>query len=295
MEPKTKQRFTAEIKDIESWRTILRTYENKDELKNEINKVKIVFFDIDGTLLEMGKTEITPNTRKALCSLKQNGIKICIATGRPFATIPMFEGVVFDAILAFNGSFCVAGEQVVAKCPIPKEDVKKIIENAKRMERPVSIATEEEIVANGSDKDLEDYFALAHHRVNVSEKFEEYVEKDVFQIMLGCDLEERKYILEGTKNAKVAAWWSRAIDIIPKEGGKGTAIEQVLAHYKFSKEEAIAFGDGENDIDMLLSVGKGIAMGNAAEKVKEIAADICESVTDDGIYYYLKSQKLINE
>ena len=254
----------------------MRTYENKDELKNEINKVKIIFFDIDGTLLEMGKTEITPNMRKALCSLKQNGIKICIATGRPFVTIPMFEGIVFDAILAFNGSFCVAGDQVVAKCPIPKEDVKKIIENAKRMERPVSIAT-------------------ADHRVNVSEKFEEYVEKDVFQIMLGCDLEERKYILEGTKNAKLAAWWSRAIDIIPKDGGKGTAIEQVLAHYKFSKEEAIAFGDGENDIDMLLSVGKGIAMGNAAEKVKEIAADICESVTDDGIYYYLKSQKLINE
>ena len=51
-----------------------------------MNQVKIIFFDIDGTLLEMGKTEITPNTRKALCSLKQNGIKICIATGRSFAT-----------------------------------------------------------------------------------------------------------------------------------------------------------------------------------------------------------------
>ena len=238
-----------------------------------MNQVKIIFFDIDGTLLEMGKTEITPNTRKALCSLKQNGIKICIATGSSF--------------LAFNGSFCVAGNQVVAKCPIPKEDIEIIIENAKRMERPVSIATAEEIVANGSDKDLEDYFAIAHHRVNVSEKFEEYVDKDVFQ--------ERKYILKGTKNAKLAAWWDRAIDIIPKEGGKGAAIEQVLAHYKFSKEEAIAFGDGENDIDMLLSVGKGIAMGNASEKVKEIATDICESVTDDGIYYYLKSQKIINE
>ena len=247
----------------------MRTYENKDELKNEINKVKIIFFDIDGTLLEMGKTEITPNMRKALCSLKQNGIKICIATGRPFVTIPMFEGIVFDAILAFNGSFCVAGDQVVAKCPIPKEDVKKLLK---------------------MQKEWKDLFLL-----QLRKKFEEYVEKDVFQIMLGCDLEERKYILEGTKNAKVAAWWSRAIDIIPKDGGKGTAIEQVLAHYKFSKEEAIAFGDGENDIDMLLSVGKGIAMGNAAEKVKEIAADICESVTDDGIYYYLKSQKLINE
>ena len=60
----------------------------------KLNKVKIIFFDIDGTLLEMGKTEITPNMRKALCSLKQNGIKICIATGRPFVTIPMFEGIV---------------------------------------------------------------------------------------------------------------------------------------------------------------------------------------------------------
>ena len=259
----------------------------------KLNKVKIVFFDIDGTLLEMGKTEITPNTRKALCSLKQNGIKICIATGRPFVTIPMFEGVVFDAILAFNGSFCVAGEQVVAKCPIPKEDVKKIIENAKRMERPVSIATAEEIVANGSDKDLEDYFAIAHHRVNVSEKFEEYVEKDVFQIMLGCDLEERKYILEGTKNAKLAAWWDRAVDIIPKEGGKGTAIEQVLAHYKFSKEEAIAFGDGENDIEMLEAVGTGVAMGNARDTVKVRAAAICRPVEEDGVYYYCLENNLI--
>ena len=259
-----------------------------------MDKVKIAFFDIDGTLLELGKTEITAKTRKALYALKQNGIKIGIATGRAFATIPVFDGIVFDAVLAFNGSFCVADNQIVAKYPIPKDDVQKIIENAKRMGRPVSIATAEDIVANGSDKDLEDYYAIAHHKVNVSEKFAEYVKTDVFQIMLGCNLEERKYILEGTKNTKLAAWWDRAVDIIPKDGGKGTAIEQVLSHYKFSKEKAIAFGDGENDIEMLLSVGKGIAMGNAAEKVKAIANDICGSVTEDGIYHYLKNHRIIN-
>ena len=259
-----------------------------------MDKVKIAFFDIDGTLLELGKTEITAKTRKALCALKQNGIKIGIATGRAFATIPVFDGIVFDAVLAFNGSFCVADNQIVAKYPIPKDDVQKIIENAKRMGRPVSIATAEDIVANGSDKDLEDYYAIAHHKVNVSEKFAEYVKTDVFQIMLGCNLEERKHILEGTKNTKLAAWWDRAVDIIPKDGGKGTAIEQVLSYYNFSKEEAIAFGDGENDIEMLLSVGKGIAMGNAAEKVKAIANDICGSVTEDGIYHYLKNHGIIN-
>lgn len=91
----------------------------------KLNKVKIIFFDIDGTLLEMGKTEITPNTRKALCSLKQNGIKICIATGRPFVTIPMFEGIVFDAILAFNGSFCVAGGSSSGKMSYSERRCKK--------------------------------------------------------------------------------------------------------------------------------------------------------------------------
>ena len=46
---------------------------------------------------------------------------------------------------------------------------------------------------------------------------------------------------------------------------------------------------------MLQSVGKGIAMGNASEKVKAIATDICKSVEDDGIYHYLKDQRIINE
>ena len=72
-------------------------------------------------------------------------------------------------------------------------------------------------------------------------------------------------------------------------------LQHILSHYKFSKEKAIAFGDGENDIDMLQSVGKGIAMGNASEKVKAIATDICKSVEDDGIYHYLKDQRIINE
>ena len=46
---------------------------------------------------------------------------------------------------------------------------------------------------------------------------------------------------------------------------------------------------------MLLSVGTGVAMGNASEKVKAIADDVCEDVTDDGIYHYLKSHRIINE
>ena len=68
--------------------------------------------------------------------------------------------------------------------------------------------------------------------------------------------------------------------------GKGNAVNAVLDYYGFSKEEAIAFGDGENDVEMLEAVGTGVAMGNAGDEVKARAAAICRPVEEDGVYYY---------
>ena len=67
----------------------------------------------------------------------------------------------------------------------------------------------------------------------------------------------------------------------------------VLRHYGFSKDEAIAFGDGHSDIEMLEAVGMGIAMGNAKDEVKAKADFVCKSVEDDGIYHYCIENKLI--
>lgn len=267
--------------------------ENQQIGGNMMQETKIIFFDIDGTLLNMGEAVMTENTNKALHLLKRKGIKICLATGRPMINIPQFDGIDFDAVIAFNGSFCVVENKVIAKCPITRIDLSKIIENANEMGRPLSIATADKIVANGKDKNLEDYFAIAHKKVIVSEKFEHIVKEDVYQIMVGCDLEERKSILRGTENSKLVAWWERAVDIIPKKSGKGSAIEKVLAHYQFSKDEAMAFGDGVNDIDMLQAVGNGVAMGNAADDVRKLADDVCEDVKNDGVFHYLKMKKII--
>jgi HAD superfamily hydrolase (TIGR01484 family) len=64
---------------------------------------------------------------------------------------------------------------------------------------------------------------------------------------------------------------------------KGTACEFVFNHLNIDKKDSFAFGDGENDIEMLKLVGHGIAMGNAAEHIKEIADEVTETVLNDGI------------
>ena len=68
--------------------------------------IKIIFFDIDGTLIAMDQDTISEKTLEALKRLQEKGVKLCLATGRGPMLIPHFEGVEFDAFLTYNGSYC---------------------------------------------------------------------------------------------------------------------------------------------------------------------------------------------
>ena len=111
--------------------------------------------------------------------------------------------------------------------------------------------------------------------------------------MLGCCKREYPLVMEDVHHARIAAWWDRAVDIIPANGGKGAAIQSVLEYYRLKPEEAIAFGDGDNDIDMLQMVGTGIAMENSSESLKAVADEVCGHAAQDGIYYYCLEHGLI--
>lgn len=100
-------------------------------------------------------------------------------------------------------------------------------------------------------------------------------------------------VLNGVHRAKIAAWWDRAVDIIPADGGKGIGIEKVLEYYHLNQSEAMAFGDGNNDIEMFQAVGKGIAMANASDRLKEAAYGLCGDAAEDGIYHYCLEHGLI--
>ena len=98
-------------------------------------------------------------------------------------------------------------------------------------------------------------------------------------------------VLAGTNSTKITAWWDRAVDIIPKNDGKSQGVGEILSYYGFSKYEALAFGDGDDDIEMFENID-GVAMANSSENLKKIAYDECKSV-DDGRCHYLKEKEII--
>ena len=129
--------------------------------------------------------------------------------------------------------------------------------------------------------------------LKIDKQFDERVHEDIYQMMCSCREEEYERILAGTHHTQITAWWDRAADIIPLECGKGNAVRAVLQHFGFTKEEAIAFGDGFNDIEMLEAVGTGVAMGNAKDEIKAHATCTCRSVEEDGVYDFCLEHGLI--
>lgn len=166
-------------------------------------------------------------------------------------TLPDFGGAEFDAYLTFNGSLCYAGADTIYSRPINGADLQRLIQNAASLGRPVAAATRDRIAANGTDTDLADYFAIANEKPDLTADFDAVCRQPVYQLMLGCRAKDYPSILQGVSGAKIAAWWDRAVDVIPADGGKGVGIQKVLAYYGLDKSQALAFGDGNNDLEML--------------------------------------------
>lgn len=258
-----------------------------------MNPVKIIFFDIDGTLVDPATGNIPEKTCEALNRLHENGILLCIATGRPSASFPDLKNLHFDAFCAFNGSLCYTETEILHSNPLSPKNVAQILKNAAEIGRPVSVAVRSRLAANGMDRDLADYYRLAGLNPTVADDFDLVYAEDVYQIMLGCRESDHEAIIRGTENVKLAVSWDRAVDVIPASSGKGTSLGKILTHFHLDAAQAMAFGDSYNDIEMLQLVGTGVAMGNAPAAVKAIADDVCGHVSEDGIYHYCIQSGLI--
>ena len=81
--------------------------------------------------------------------------------------------------------------------------------------------------------------------------------------------------------------------MIPAAGGKDKGMDAVLAYFGIPLEDSIAFGDGENDLSMLIHAGIGVAMGSASDEVKSQADYVTHTVEEDGILSALEAFGLL--
>ena len=272
--------------------------------------IKAVFFDIDGTLVSFNTHKVPGSTREALVKLRQNGVKVIIATGRHISSINNLPELVFDGFVLINGTLVMTcpevgataqemtnpeleGRRVIYRNPIPKEDIFNWLEVLKRESHSTVLVYEEDLKLNFLDKTMSEIMDLLNFTKPDTVDLQSLKDKPIYQIITSMTDEEETKLMKNLPHCKTTRWHPLFTDIINREASKAQGIQAMMDYFGWKREEIIAFGDGGNDIEMLDLAGTAVVMGNASEEVKSHADFVAESVDNDGVMLALKHYSLI--
>jgi Cof subfamily protein (haloacid dehalogenase superfamily) len=252
--------------------------------------IKAVFFDIDGTLLSHKTNSVPDSAVRALDALREKGILTFIATGRhlpEMRKLHALDGLHFDGAVSLNGQYCCNDAGVIYHCPIDSRDIATLLDYLRENPYPCILVEEDQMYINFHNARVEKVQAMIHSEMPPIGDLNRGYDHPIYQVILYMNDQERT-ALPPMPGIKFTSWNMGGADGIPANGGKSTGIAKVLEHYGIEKSETMAFGDGENDVDMFRAVGTAIAMGNACRSAKEAAHYITDKVDEDGIWNALK-------
>lgn len=257
--------------------------------------IKIVFMDVDGTLLSEKDRSLSQSTEESIRKLVRRGIQVVLVTGRPYNLCRDFRKLGIDTMISANGALIKSGEEVIHKSVLSARMVREFSEFAELNGSSISYFTESFEMNGLCTRDvrvtdaLRDTLGLMVSPLKISS-----LEQEVYCICLYADQAEAEKFHSRFPTLKFVRFHPYVSNVLEEnEVSKSIAAGKVLAHLNISKEEAMAFGDGENDTDLLEYVGLGIAMGNGGERVKQSADYVTLRASEDGITHALRKFKII--
>lgn len=266
--------------------------DNKAEKRKDadiMKKYKAVFSDIDGTLLN-SKHQIPENTRKKIKQINQNGIPYVLVSAR----MPKGMTAIRAELEAKSPMICYSGALVVDEedhpiysVAMPQEVAMKLCRRVYELNPKISvnIYTNDEWLV----KDKKEYWAAQESDITgviPQEVFfeDEEVYKEVHKVLCMGDKEDiaalEQQLVKEFPQIRIYRSKDTYLEIMSMKASKSDAIHMLKDHFHVKQEEIMAFGDNFNDIDMIRYAGLGVAMGNAADEVKE-AADIVTDINDN--------------
>ena len=264
-------------------------------------KPHLIAIDLDGTLLNSEKN-ISERTKSVIFEAKRQGHYVAIATGRPYrASVRYYNELALDSpIVNFNGAF--------VHHPLDR--------SFGTHHSPMELTTAKSIVSSCSDINvknimaevLDDVYLHQHDELimqsmimNDSSIFTGEIHKnlkdDPTSLLIHpheqqlADLRQmlRDHHAEMIEH-RVWAAPLNIIEIVRAGLNKAVGLKRLAAHFNVPQERVIAFGDEDNDLEMIEYAGTGVAMGNAIDELKNIANEVTVTNEEDGIATFLEER-----
>lgn len=272
---------------------------------------KIVFFDIDGTLVNR-RNSIPDSTKRAVKKLKENGVIPVIATGRaPLLIDEIREELEIDSYIAMNGQLVMHKGEILFHNPIDTHTVNRLVDKAVERKNGIILCGDKDIFSNsivslakrssvwtvlkGVGKIIPGHLQLSLFKklIRKPPNPEQYKGNPIYQVILETSMEQEPVYKKAFPELHFARSNRYTVDIISASISKATGIEVFLEKLGIDSSETYGFGDSPNDLEMLKYVHVGVAMGNGWDSIKEVADFVTDSVDEDGIEKALKYFELI--
>lgn len=253
------------------------------------HNIRLIGLDMDGTILndDIQLTEYTTNVLKKAIA---QGIEITAITGRPLTAVPKefleIPGIRF-AISANGGHIRnVIEEETPYAALISQETIFKLLDLFAEYDSMPEVYKEGQAYLNSEFYDnldkylryppfrevfrstrifLEDARTIAEECVNGMEKI------DSLFSSLEDQADCRRRIEEGFTDVKITGSAGYGLEITKVGANKGTGLLKLAEILGIKPEETMAIGDAENDIDMIIAAGIGVAMKNGSDEIKAVA------------------------
>lgn len=246
--------------------------------------IKAVFFDIDGTLVSFRSHTVPESARRSIERLRAQGIKVFIATGRLMRHTEVVQDIEVDGYVTVNGSYCItAAGEVIYERAFPREVVEKVFALEREYGFQSAVMTHENIFVSHIGPRVRTIADMISIEPQVADLEEIVATQPVLQMCPYIDAELERKIMPELPECVASRWIETFMDINLRGVDKSVGIGRVMEYYGLDIQQAMAFGDGGNDVPMVRDAGVGVAMGNACDELKSVADYITSSVDDDGV------------
>lgn len=264
-----------------------------------MSRTKLISLDLDGTLLDSNR-KLPPENRKALQMARERGVELLISTGSPYQLIPFAEldGLDISYAITANGSAIYhyqTGECIYEES-VDTETILPILEFLLTKDMHVDIFMDGKAYCQETHKDIIRKLDVPQSRKNYISNNRIWLQDPISYIRdnhlsvqkitmnfypdhhgIFVDRDEVRTYLANHKELRLVSGGWKNLEITKHSANKGKALKELCKHIDASVDEVMAFGDSLNDLDIMRVAGRGIAMGNAMEEVKEAADEVTSS------------------
>ncbi|MGT2845815.1 Cof-type HAD-IIB family hydrolase [Streptococcus massiliensis] len=242
--------------------------------------IKVIATDMDGTFLNQENDYDRERFSKIFTKLQERDIKFVPISGNQYYQIRSFFPHLEQelTIVSENGAYIVEQGKVIKSHRLPLDLVRAVLDYLLKhnLEMELSLCGEKATyILDKVEPEVKDFFAIYSHRLEMIESFHQLPDDHFLKFSFNTPLEMTQKIIDdlhqvmGNQIEAVTSGHGN-IDIIARGINKGSAMSYLLKHWGYSPEQLLAFGDGNNDLQMLELAKYGYAMANGSKEIKEI-------------------------